>query len=325
MRHHNPPAGRHRDGSPRHLPPRRSLQIATHSPSRLLRAGQTTGRCRHCGNRIDWYPRSEGRLIALHPAEVATTSVSAAYRWHLSSGVAYPHDDASGWCRIPHAALCPPAAIKTPHRQHPPYITASRTRPALQTSDRHRRPHPGDPPTRHCRAERTRRTTHPPHRPDPPRQLPRRKHHRDHPLYRPDHPTRPLHTLPHRSDPRTLGPAAHPADLQPTRPAQHQHGGLRPQPPALHRTTTLAHPTLHRSRRLCHGRRPDPGHLEALRPSPARPIHPHRATHARKAPPSSTVTEAHPAPRASLNGPHLARKPTRKWRHRAGDAPERGG
>ncbi|QLJ02869.1 hypothetical protein HZZ00_18865 [Streptomyces sp. NEAU-sy36] len=106
MRPHNPPTGRHWDGSPRHLPPRRSLQIATHSPSRLLRAGQT-GRCRHCGNRIDWYPRSDGRPIALHPAEVTTTSISAAHRWHLSSGIAYPHDDGSRWCRIPHAALCP--------------------------------------------------------------------------------------------------------------------------------------------------------------------------------------------------------------------------
>lgn len=106
MRPHSPHRERHWDGSPRYLPPRRSLQIAANSASRLLRAGQT-GRCRHCGNRIDWYPRSDGRPIALHPTEVATPDVSADCHWHLSSGVAYPHDDGSGWCRIPHAVLCP--------------------------------------------------------------------------------------------------------------------------------------------------------------------------------------------------------------------------
>ncbi|MES9524131.1 DUF6083 domain-containing protein [Streptomyces capoamus] len=106
MRPHSPHQERHWDGSPRSLPHRRSLQIAEHSASRLLRAGQT-GRCRRCGNRIDWYPRSDGRPIALHPAEVATSDASAGCHWHLSSGVAYPHDDGSGWCRIPHTVLCP--------------------------------------------------------------------------------------------------------------------------------------------------------------------------------------------------------------------------
>ncbi|MFI1133766.1 DUF6083 domain-containing protein [Streptomyces althioticus] len=50
---HTSPTAHHGDGSP-HLPPRRSLQIAAHSTSRLPRAGQI-GRCRSCGNRIDWY------------------------------------------------------------------------------------------------------------------------------------------------------------------------------------------------------------------------------------------------------------------------------
>ncbi|MEU6071070.1 DUF6083 domain-containing protein [Streptomyces sp. NPDC047082] len=106
MRPHTSRGGRHWDGSPRHLPHRRTLRIAADSPSRLLRAAQT-GRCRHCGNRIDRYERFDGRLIDLHPAEVVTTDVSATCRWHLSSGIAYPHDDGSGWCRIPHTVLCP--------------------------------------------------------------------------------------------------------------------------------------------------------------------------------------------------------------------------
>ncbi|MFD0396149.1 DUF6083 domain-containing protein [Streptomyces nogalater] len=126
-RRHAPPQPAHRPSlgrQPPPSPPRRSLQIATHSPSRLLRAGQT-GRCRHCGNRIDWYPRSDGKPIALHPAEVPTTSVSAAGRWHLSSGVAYPHDDGSRWCRIPHAALCPHQP-QDPHTASTPLATLRR-------------------------------------------------------------------------------------------------------------------------------------------------------------------------------------------------------
>ncbi|MEV6057597.1 DUF6083 domain-containing protein [Streptomyces sp. NPDC052107] len=114
MRHHVPHPDRHWDGSPRRLPARRTLQIAANSPSRLLRAGQT-GRCRHCGNRIDWYPRCDDRPIALHPAEVATIDVSPSCRWHLSGGIAHPHDDGSGWCRIPHAVLCP----QQPSRSRP--------------------------------------------------------------------------------------------------------------------------------------------------------------------------------------------------------------
>ncbi|MFH8804914.1 DUF6083 domain-containing protein [Streptomyces sp. NPDC017936] len=98
--------GRHWDGSPRRTRPRRPLRIADHSPSRLLRAGQTSP-CRFCGHRTDWYQRPDGRPIALHPAELATTDVPEACRWHLNSGIAYPHDDGSGWCRIPHAVLCP--------------------------------------------------------------------------------------------------------------------------------------------------------------------------------------------------------------------------
>ena len=76
------------------------------SPSRLLRAGQS-GRCRHCGNRIDLYPRTDQRPIALHPAELTAAHVPESCHWHLSSGIAHPHGDGSAWCRIPHAVLCP--------------------------------------------------------------------------------------------------------------------------------------------------------------------------------------------------------------------------
>ncbi|MEV0239956.1 DUF6083 domain-containing protein [Streptomyces sp. NPDC050674] len=80
--------------------------MAGTSPSRLLRAGQS-GRCRHCGNRVDFYQRAEQRPIALHPTELAATQVPQACLWHLGSGIAYPHGDGTTWCRIPHAVLCP--------------------------------------------------------------------------------------------------------------------------------------------------------------------------------------------------------------------------
>jgi hypothetical protein len=106
MRPNTAPAGCHWDGSPRTAPVRRPLRVATTSPSRLLRAGQSR-RCHQCGNRIDLYSRTDGRPIALHPAELATAQVPAPCRWHLSSGIAHPHDDGRTWCRIPHAVLCP--------------------------------------------------------------------------------------------------------------------------------------------------------------------------------------------------------------------------
>ncbi|WP_232032740.1 DUF6083 domain-containing protein [Streptomyces lincolnensis] len=71
MRPNTAPTGCHWDGSPRTAPVRRPLRVAATSPSRLLRAGQSR-RCRQCGNRIDLYPRTDGRPIALHPAELTT-------------------------------------------------------------------------------------------------------------------------------------------------------------------------------------------------------------------------------------------------------------
>ncbi|MFG2957615.1 DUF6083 domain-containing protein [Streptomyces sp. NPDC048291] len=113
MHPHPLPRRHHWDGSPRHVPRRRGVQIAPASPSRLLRAGQS-GRCRHCGNRVDWYPRHDDRPIALHPADVAVVGTPAFCRWHIGGGIAHSHDDGSAWCRILHAVLCP----RQPLRSH---------------------------------------------------------------------------------------------------------------------------------------------------------------------------------------------------------------
>ncbi|MGC0344376.1 DUF6083 domain-containing protein [Streptomyces sp. SLBN-8D4] len=95
------PLGRHWDGAPR-----RPLRTATTSPSRLLRTGHSSC-CHRCGNRIDVYRRADLRFVALHPRELAVTHTPAPCRWHLSCGIAHPHEDGSAWCRIPHAVLCP--------------------------------------------------------------------------------------------------------------------------------------------------------------------------------------------------------------------------
>ncbi|MEU6497089.1 DUF6083 domain-containing protein [Streptomyces sp. NPDC046984] len=109
--------------------------MAPTSPSRLLRAGQS-GLCRRCGNRIDFYQRTDHRPIALHPAEMVTTRVPDSCRWHLSGGIAYPHGDGSAWCRIPHAVLCPgraPVARIGIHLEAVRRELALRTRRLLDT------------------------------------------------------------------------------------------------------------------------------------------------------------------------------------------------
>ncbi|MEU8992848.1 DUF6083 domain-containing protein [Streptomyces sp. NPDC048558] len=103
--------------------------MAGTSPSRLLRAGQSS-RCRQCGNPIDLYQRADQRPIALHPTELTTTHVPEPCRWHLSSGIAYPHGDGSPWCRIPHAVLCP---RRTPLCRTGPYLEALRRQLAVRT------------------------------------------------------------------------------------------------------------------------------------------------------------------------------------------------
>lgn len=104
---------------------------------RLLRCGHSA-RCRLCGNRIDVYPRSDLRPVALHPDELATAQTPEPYRWHLSCGIAHPHADGSAWCRIPHTLLCPgratPAATPlTPHVEAVRRRLAVRSRRLIDT------------------------------------------------------------------------------------------------------------------------------------------------------------------------------------------------
>lgn len=115
MRSTPPPATPRWDGSPVHVPARRSLHINPGSVSRLLRCGQSD-RCRDCGNRIEWYYRSCQRPVRLHPRELPVTAVPTACRWHVSSGIAHPAGDGTRWCRLPHAVLCParPAPEEAP-------------------------------------------------------------------------------------------------------------------------------------------------------------------------------------------------------------------
>ncbi|MFI0716414.1 DUF6083 domain-containing protein [Streptomyces inhibens] len=123
-------SGRRWDGSPlrpHHRP--RALRVATDSPSRLLCSAQPNS-CRDCGNRIDWYTRTNHDPISLHPHEVPAVAVPDRCRWHVSSGIAHPAHDGTRWCRIPHPLLCPAqptTATLTPQ------LTDLRRRLALRT------------------------------------------------------------------------------------------------------------------------------------------------------------------------------------------------
>jgi hypothetical protein len=124
-----PLPGCHWDGSPHTRRHARLLRVAPTSPSRLLRAGQST-RCRHCGHRIDLYQRTDRGPIALHPAELAVAHVPEACRWHLSGGLAHPHGDGGTWCRISHAVLCP---ARTPTCPLSPFLEDARRDLAVRT------------------------------------------------------------------------------------------------------------------------------------------------------------------------------------------------
>ncbi|WP_413755050.1 DUF6083 domain-containing protein [Streptomyces sp. MMBL 11-3] len=129
MHPHPLSTGCSRDDSTPAVHRRRPLRVAAASPSRLLRTGQS-GRCRGCGNRIEFYPRANQRPIALHPAELATVHVPAACQWHVSCGIAHPHGDGRPWCRLPHSVLCPE---RTPTTETGPHLTALRRQLALTT------------------------------------------------------------------------------------------------------------------------------------------------------------------------------------------------
>ncbi|MDX2520767.1 MULTISPECIES: DUF6083 domain-containing protein [Streptomyces] len=56
--HSTPPFPHRWDGSRVHVRVRRSLCVSNDSASRLVRCGQSD-RCRDCGNRIEWYHRTQ--------------------------------------------------------------------------------------------------------------------------------------------------------------------------------------------------------------------------------------------------------------------------
>ncbi|MFJ2628591.1 DUF6083 domain-containing protein [Streptomyces sp. NPDC087532] len=273
-------SGRRWDGTPNRPHHRqRALCVASDSPTRLVRSAQPS-RCCDCGNRIDWHTRPDARPVSLHPQELDATTVPAASRWHVSSGIAHPAHDGTPWCRIPHLALCP---AHSPHPAHPSdRRTAPPPRPEHPPAPRQRHPHPTD--TGHS-LTRNRPRTVPPgpaHRPGPPRPLPRRPARRHHPVRSPDPAPPPLH--PPRPQPQRTGrhmdtrPRHHPT----TRTTDHPRrpdGRLRPHPPHLRGTTALAPPTLPRPRRRPGRSRPRPLRLGSLRPPAAPPAHPQPPAH----------------------------------------------
>lgn len=112
----------------------RSLHLTPKNGTRLLRCGQP-GRCRDCGNTIEWYYRPDYRPVPLHPRELPANTVPEPSRWHVAAGVAYPTADGSAWCRLPHAALCPARAPSTdlPELSGLRRALAARTRRLIDT------------------------------------------------------------------------------------------------------------------------------------------------------------------------------------------------
>ncbi|GAA5215860.1 hypothetical protein GCM10023323_66580 [Streptomyces thinghirensis] len=110
-------------------PRRRPLRTTATSPGRFPTAGRTR-RCYACGNPIELFPRADHRLIALHPAELATAVIPEDCRWHLSAGIAHPSGDGSPWCRISHRLVCPRRTDSSQSRTH---LDALRLRLALRT------------------------------------------------------------------------------------------------------------------------------------------------------------------------------------------------
>ncbi|MFD7068299.1 DUF6083 domain-containing protein [Streptomyces sp. NPDC059913] len=117
------------DGSPHRPGHRRTLRVATNSPSRLLRIAQR-GQCRDCGNHIEWHVTPVHQTVPLHPAELPAAIVPPPHRWHVASGMAHHADDGTPWCRIAHPVLCP--AHTTPHAL-PPALDTIRRHLALRT------------------------------------------------------------------------------------------------------------------------------------------------------------------------------------------------
>ncbi|WP_328623706.1 DUF6083 domain-containing protein [Streptomyces sp. NBC_00353] len=122
-------SGRRWDGTPARPHRQRALRVAPDSLTRLVRSAQSS-RCRDCGNRIDWYTRTDNRPVSLHPHELDATAVPVASRWHVSSGIAHLAGDGTPWCRIPHLALCPARPAPSPLT---PQVAALRRHLALHT------------------------------------------------------------------------------------------------------------------------------------------------------------------------------------------------
>ncbi|MFB6676678.1 DUF6083 domain-containing protein [Streptomyces sp. NPDC056390] len=187
----------------------RALHVAPDRPTRLLRAAQG-GTCRLCGNRLEWYQRSDGRPIGLHPTELTTRTVPARCRWHLSRGVAQPAGDGSAWCRIPHHLICPglDTTTLTPPLNELRRQLALRTRRLIDAGT-HTPPSAQPPPQPAAAVCRPSRPI-PPHRAPPVRLLPRRPAPRRHPVRGPDPhppPLPPPRTAPHPAS----GGCTHPA------------------------------------------------------------------------------------------------------------------
>ncbi|MFF6859881.1 DUF6083 domain-containing protein [Streptomyces bacillaris] len=83
-----------------------SMYLHRSSQTRTLRESGSS-RCKYCNTPVEWYERYDALKIPL-TTEFPSRRIPEKMRWHVERGIAYPGTDASsGYCRIPHPAICP--------------------------------------------------------------------------------------------------------------------------------------------------------------------------------------------------------------------------
>ncbi|MGW9120237.1 DUF6083 domain-containing protein [Streptomyces sp. NPDC055663] len=83
-----------------------SIHLHRSNRTKVLRR-TATSLCKYCGTPVEWFERHDGLRIPL-TCEFPASRIPVRMRWYIDRGVAYPGTDASsGYCRIPHPAICP--------------------------------------------------------------------------------------------------------------------------------------------------------------------------------------------------------------------------
>ncbi|WP_257574050.1 DUF6083 domain-containing protein [Streptomyces sp. JJ66] len=69
----------------------------------------TRGRCRWCGNPVEWRDSFDQGRVPLMPQWFPARKIPPRYRWHVETGIAFlgAHPNDLGRCRVKHSTVCP--------------------------------------------------------------------------------------------------------------------------------------------------------------------------------------------------------------------------